>query len=186
VWNDMFLMQVPLLEKVLRTVLVYILILVLVRLSGKRGLANMNILDFIVVFLLASTVENALLGDDNTVTGGAISAVILIALNMGVRKLIRTSPLMGRILEGLPTTVIDHGQVVQPALRKLGLRTSELDHAIRSQHGDDIDEIEHGELTPSGQMVLTLKSGEQSATKADIAALSERLRRIEDLLSSRR
>jgi uncharacterized membrane protein YcaP (DUF421 family) len=92
---------------------------------------------------------------------------------------------VGRILEGSPTTVIDHGQVVQPALRKLGLRKSELDHAIRSQHGDDLDEIEHGELTPSGQMVLTLKPGEQAATKADIADLNERLRRVEDLLKRR-
>jgi uncharacterized membrane protein YcaP (DUF421 family) len=107
-------------------------------------------------------------------------------LNTGVRKLIRTSPLTGRILEVLPTTVIDHGRVVQPALRKLGLRKSELDHAIRSQHGDGLDEIEHGELTPSGQMVLTLKPGEQSATKADIESLNERLHRIEDLLRSLR
>jgi uncharacterized membrane protein YcaP (DUF421 family) len=65
----MFVLQVPLLEKVLRTVLVYSLILVLVRLGGKRGLATMNTLDFIVVFLLASVVQNALIGDDDTVTG---------------------------------------------------------------------------------------------------------------------
>jgi uncharacterized membrane protein YcaP (DUF421 family) len=65
----MFVLQVPLLEKILGTVLVYVVVLVLVRLSGKRGLANMNILDFIVVFLLATTVENALLGDDNSITG---------------------------------------------------------------------------------------------------------------------
>jgi uncharacterized membrane protein YcaP (DUF421 family) len=75
---------------------------------------------------------------------------------------------------------------VQPALRELGLRKSELDHAIRSQRGDDLDEIDHGELTPSGQMVFTLKSGEQSATTADIEALSERMRRIEELLTARR
>jgi hypothetical protein len=77
-----------------------------------------------------------------------------------------------------PHHVIDHGQVVQPAVRTLGLRRSELDHAIRSQHGDDLDEIEHGELTPSGRIVLTLKSGEQSSTKADIAELNERSRRV--------
>jgi uncharacterized membrane protein YcaP (DUF421 family) len=84
------------------------------------------------------------------------------------------------------TTVIEHGQVVRPALRRLGLRTSELDHAIRSQHGDDLDEIDHGELTPSGQFVLTLKPEEQSSTKADIADLTARLRQIEELLTTGR
>jgi uncharacterized membrane protein YcaP (DUF421 family) len=184
--KDMFVLQAPLLEKILRTVLVYSLILLLVRLGGKRGLATMNTLDFIVVFLLASVVQNALIGEDNTITGGAIGAVILIGLNRAVRWLIRISPALAWVLEGRPTTVIQHGRVVQRALDKLGVRTSELDHAIRSQHGDDLDEIDHGELTPSGQFVLTLKSGEQSSTKADIAELAERLRHIEDLLAARR
>ena len=185
-WKDMFVLQVPLLEKVLRTALVYSLILVLVRLGGKRGLATMNTLDFIVVFLLASVVQNALIGDDNTVTGGAIGAIVLITLNRAVRWFIRTSPRAARVLEGRPTTVIEHGRVVQSALRRLGLRTSELDHAIRSQHGDDLDEIDHGELTPSGQFVLTLKSEEQSSTKADIDRLTARLHHIEELLTTRR
>ena len=72
------------------------------------------------------------------------------------------------------------------ALRKLGLRTSELDHAIRSQHEDNLEEIEHGELTPSGRFVLTLKPDEQSSTKADIAAMEERLQHIEAMLSAGR
>jgi uncharacterized membrane protein YcaP (DUF421 family) len=94
--------------------------------------------------------------------------------------------LRSRLLEGRPTTVIEGGQVVQGALQKLGLRTSELDHAIRSQHGDNLEEIEHGELTPSGRFVLTLKPDEQSSTKADIAALEQRLQHIEAMLSARR
>jgi hypothetical protein len=57
---------------------------------------------------------------------------------------------------------------------------------IRSQHGDDLDEIDHGELTPSGQFVLTLKPEEQSSTKVDIADLTARLRQIEELLTTRR
>lgn len=109
----------------------------------------------------------------------------MITLNRAVRWFIRASPRAARVLEGRPTTVIEHGRVVQSALRRLGLRTSELDHAIRSQHGDDLDEIDHGELTPSGQFVLTLKSEEQSSTKADIARLTARLHHIEELLTTR-
>jgi uncharacterized membrane protein YcaP (DUF421 family) len=186
VWKDIFVPQVPLVESVLRVVLVYALIVVLVRLGGKRGLATMNTLDFVVVFLLAGVVENAIKGDDTSVLGGAVSAVTLIAASRAVRRLVDTSPLAQRMLEGRPTTVIEHGHVVQGALQKLGLRTSELDHAIRSQHGDDLEEIEHGELTPSGRFVLTLKPDEQSSTKADMAALEQRLKRIEAMLSAQR
>jgi uncharacterized membrane protein YcaP (DUF421 family) len=115
-----------------------------------------------------------------------VSAVTLVAASRAVRRLLDTSPLAQRILEGRPTTVIEHGYVVQAALRKLGLRTSELDHAIRSQHGDNLEEIEHGGLTPSGRFVLTLKPDEQSSTKADIAALERRLKHIEAMLSAER
>src|SRR5829696_7457994 len=176
----------PLVESALRVVLVYALMVVLVPLGGKRGLATMNTLDFVVVFLLAGVVENATIGEDTSVLGGAVSAVTLVAASRAVRRLLDTSPLAQRILEGRPTTVIEHGHVVQAALRKLGLRTSELDHAIRSQHGDNLEEIEHGELTPSGRFVLTLKPDEQSSTKADIAALEQRLQHIEAMLSARR
>jgi uncharacterized membrane protein YcaP (DUF421 family) len=70
------------------------------------------------------------------------------------------------------------------ALRHLGLRRSELDHAVRLQNGDDIAEVQRGSLEPGGQLVLTLKQSDQSATKGDIAELTERLRRIEELLGA--
>jgi uncharacterized membrane protein YcaP (DUF421 family) len=170
---------------VLRTALVYIVILFLVRLFGKRGLATMNLFDLVLALLIAGVVENAIIGDDTSVAGSVVSAVTLLGVNRAVNLLVDTSPLAARILEGKPTTVIEAGQVVPGAMRKLGLRTSELDHAIRSQNGDDISEIETGKLTPSGQLVLTLKDDEQSSTKADVAALTRHLRRIEELLTSR-
>jgi uncharacterized membrane protein YcaP (DUF421 family) len=114
VWKDMFVPQVPLVESALRVVLVYALMVVLVRLGGKRGLATMNTLDFVVVFLLAGVVENATIGEDTSVLGGAVSAVTLVAASRAVRRLLDTSPLAQRILEGRPTTVIEHGHVVQP------------------------------------------------------------------------
>lgn len=185
-WHELFAQQIPLLEKVLRTVLVYAFLLVLIRLSGKRGLATMNTLDFIVVFLLANGLQNAIIGEDNSVTGGIVSSVTLVAINTGLRYLITFSPTAARVLQGKPTTVVENGHFDEHGLKKLGIRHSELDHAIRSQNGDSISEIQHGELTPSGQIVLSLKVSEQSATKADVAALSEQLRQIEKSLPARR
>jgi uncharacterized membrane protein YcaP (DUF421 family) len=102
-----------------------------------------------------------------------------------VSFLVDTSPLAARVLEGKPTKVIEGGQVVPGALRKLGLRASELEHAVRSQNGDDVSEIESGKLTPSGQLVLSLKYDEQSSTKADVADLTRHLERIKELLATR-
>ena len=185
-WTDIFVLQEPLAEKVLRAALVYAVLLFLIRVTGKRGLASMNLFDLVVALLIAGVVENAIVGDDSSVAGAAISAATLLAVNWAVNLLVDTSPRVARIIEGRPTTVVEDGQVVQGALRRLGIRPSELDHAIRSQNGDDISEIESGKLTPSGQLVLSLKHDEQGSTKADVADLTRRLARIEALLTTRR
>src|ERR1022692_3677244 len=144
----------PLAEKVLRTVIVYALIAVLFRLSGKRGLANMNTFDFVVIFLLSNAVQNAIIGNDSSLIGGVIGAVTLVAVSTAVSRLIAASAVAARIFDG---------QVIGQAMRRLGLRRSEIDHAVRLQNGDDVAQIQIGELEPGGQLVLTLKASEQGA-----------------------
>ena len=185
-WHNMFVEQIPLAEKLLRTIIVYALLAVLFRLTGKRGLASMNTFDFIVIFLLSNVVQNAVIGNDTSLIGGIIGAVTLVAANAGVNRLIVVSATAARIFEGRATTVISDGYVVERARRKLGLRRSELDHAVRLQNGDDVTEVDRGSLEPGGQLVLTLKEAEQGATKADVAELTDRLRRIESLISAPR
>jgi len=104
-WNQIFVVQVPVLEKIVRTVLVYATIALLFRLTGKRGLANLNTLDFVVIFLLSNVVQNAVIGNDTSFSGGAIGAVTLVALNAAVHRLVARSPRAARILEGTSTTV---------------------------------------------------------------------------------
>jgi len=77
-WHAIFVIQIPVLEKIVRTVLVYATIVVLFRLAGKRGLATLNTLDFVVVFLLSNVVQNAIIGNDNSFSGGAIGAATLV------------------------------------------------------------------------------------------------------------
>jgi uncharacterized membrane protein YcaP (DUF421 family) len=180
----MFAEQIPLTEKILRTVIVYALIVVLFRLTGKRGLASMNTFDFVVIFLLSNVVQNAVIGADNSLIGGMIGAVTLVAVNAAVNRLIAVSGTAARIFDGHATAVIDDGHVIDGALRHLGLRRSELDHAVRLQNGDDVSQVAHGDLEPGGQLVLTLKAADQGATKADVAEITDRLRRIENLLSA--
>jgi uncharacterized membrane protein YcaP (DUF421 family) len=181
-WHAMFAEQIPFTEKVLRTVFVYALIALLFRLSGKRGLASMNTFDFVVIFLLSNVVQNAVIGNDTSLTGGIVGAVTLVAVNALVNRIIASNATAARIFDGRATTVIRDGHVIQRALAHLGLRRSELDHAVRLENGDDVSEIQDGVLEPGGQLVLTLKAAEQSATKADVAELRDQLSKIESLL----
>jgi uncharacterized membrane protein YcaP (DUF421 family) len=185
-WHSMFAEQIPLAEKILRTVIVYAAIAVLFRLTGKRGLASLNTFDFVVIFLLSNVVQNAIIGNDTSLTGGLIGAVTLVAVNTGVNRLIAVSATAARIFDGHATTVISSGHVVDRALRRLGMRRSELDTAVRVQTADSITDVETGSMEPGGQLVLTLKAGEQGATKSDVAELTDRLHRIEKLLSAPR
>jgi uncharacterized membrane protein YcaP (DUF421 family) len=185
-WNEMVAPQAPLLETILRTVLVYVAVVILIRLMGKRGLAEMSTFDIVVTFLLAEIVGGAAMADDNSLTGAMLGALTLVAMNIGFNYLVHRSSVASRVLQGKPVTVIRDGRMAEGALRRLRISASELDHAIRGQHGDDISEVDHAELTPSGKLVLTLKRDEQSATKADIAELTENLHQLKALVMERR
>jgi uncharacterized membrane protein YcaP (DUF421 family) len=183
-WHDMFAVQIPIAEKILRTIAVYALIVVLFRLSGKRGLANLNTFDFVVIFLLSNVVQNAIIGNDDSLLGGVIGAVTLIAVNTVVNRLLASSDRAVRVIEGKPTTVVKDGKPIARALHHLALRPSEIEHAVRLQNGDGISDVAEARLDPDGQLIVKLKAVEQNATRADIRALETRLAAIEELLTS--
>ncbi|MFD8753572.1 DUF421 domain-containing protein [Kitasatospora sp. NPDC059577] len=182
-WHDLVVVQIPIVEKVVRTVAVYALLLVLFRIAGKRGLAQLNTFDMVVVFLLSNVVQNAIIGNDNSLVGGAIGAATLIAVNSGVTRWLARDPRAARVLEGTPTTVVRNGTLVPGALHSLALRPSELEHAIRIQNGDTVSDVARARLEPDGQLLVTLKAGEQSATRDDVEDLRRRLETIERLLT---
>ena len=146
----------------------------------------MNTFDFIVIFLLSNVVQNAVIGNDNSLLGGMVGAVTLVAVNAGVNRLTAISPTAERLFEGRATMIIDGVRVIDSKLRRLGLRRSELEHAVRLQNGDDIGQVDYGRLEPGGQLALTLKLAERGATKDDVAELIDRLSRVEEILTARR
>jgi hypothetical protein len=106
-WDDIFDLHIPVAEKVIRILLVYILILTLFRFTGKRGLASLNAFDFVVIFLLSNVVQNAIIGNDQSVTGGVIGAVTLVAVNAALNRWLAVDERAARVIEGTPTTVIE-------------------------------------------------------------------------------
>jgi uncharacterized membrane protein YcaP (DUF421 family) len=179
VWHSMFAVQIPIAEKILRTVLVYATILILFRLTGKRDLATLNIFDFVVLFLLSNVVQNAIIGNDTSLLGGIIGAATLVAVNAVLNRLLVVSDRAARVLEGKSTTIIKDGRFLPGPARRLGLRPADVDKTIRVQNGDDITEVATGVMEPNGQLVLTLKEAEQSASKGDIAGLTAQLKAMQ-------
>src|SRR4051812_49757464 len=102
IWQNMFYLGswVEVLEKVLRPVIVYFFLLIGLRLAGKRELAQLNPFDFIVLMTLSNTVQNAIIGDDNTVLGGVIGAGSLILINYAVVRAARSNRRLQRLLAG--------------------------------------------------------------------------------------
>ena len=164
-WHDMFAQEIPFAEKLIRTVVIYALIAVLLRATGKRGLSGLNSLDIVVMILLSNVVQNAIIGPDNSVTGGVIGAITLVGVNSAVNRAALVSDRFARIFDGTDTPVIVDGRIDERAVRRLGLRRHDLDHAVRLQNGDDIDQVEAGVFDPGGQLILSLKESAQGATK---------------------
>ena len=182
--HDLWAVQIPILEKIIRTVLVYALVLLLFRFAGKRGLANLNTFDFVVMFLLSNVVQNAIIGADNSLLGGVIGAVTLVAVNAAMNRWVASDTRAERLLEGSATTLIADGAFIPGALRRLALRTSEIEHAVRVQNGDSIEEVADARLEPGGQLIVTLKEADQTATHSDVEAIQARLAAIEELLTT--
>ncbi|HET6816792.1 MAG TPA: YetF domain-containing protein [Mycobacteriales bacterium] len=172
------------LEKTIRTVAVYAAIAVLLRVAGKRDLAQLNTFDLVVMLLLSNVVQNAVIGNDNSLIGGIYAATVLVAVNAIVVRVTAANPTVERIFEGTPTVLIDDGKYVDKALRREGLRRSDVDAAIRRQGASDETTLEKATLDIGGTVVVDLKAEARPATKADIAALAVAITRIEKQLST--
>jgi uncharacterized membrane protein YcaP (DUF421 family) len=176
--HDLFSIGVPVIEKVLRTVAVYGGVLVLLRVAGKRDLAQLNSFDLVVLLLLSNVVQNAIIGNDNSLFGGLFGAVVLFAVNMVVVHYARRSDALDRLLEGGAITLVRNGELDHDAVRRLELREAEVITAIRRQGASTINEVEEARLEPGGTIIVTLRSEDQNATKGDLRRLERKLDRL--------
>ncbi|GAA2360243.1 hypothetical protein GCM10010170_055100 [Dactylosporangium salmoneum] len=167
-WADMWHVDIPVLEKVLRTVLVYGGLAVLLRVGGKRELAQLNSFDLVVMLLLSNVVQNAIIGNDNSLSGGLLGAVVLIAINAVMVRLVNRRPRLTRIFEGRNTILVTDGRVDHKALHRIGIRHSDLAAALRRQGASDVHEVKRATLAPGGAIVVTLTEEAQDITRRDL------------------
>ncbi|RPI04578.1 MAG: DUF421 domain-containing protein [Ignavibacteriae bacterium] len=123
-----------LIDIVFRTVIVYIVVLLGIRLTGKREVGQMASFELVLILLLANAVQNAMTGPDTSLAGGVIAATTLLLSNVIVTRLAARSHKLRKVLEGTPTVLIQKGKVVKLNLEKEHIAHEELEQALR-EHG---------------------------------------------------
>jgi uncharacterized membrane protein YcaP (DUF421 family) len=173
--NDLSTMGIPVGEKAIRTLAVYAGLLVLLRLAGKRDLAQLNSFDFVVLLLLSNVVQNAVIGPDDSLWGGLIGAAILVGGNAAFVRLVGRNDRAVRLLEGTPTVLVRDGLIDMVAVHRLGLRDSDVVAAVRQQGADELSEVAEAALQPGGTITVVLRTEAMAASRADVVRLEAKL-----------
>jgi uncharacterized membrane protein YcaP (DUF421 family) len=155
--SDMFNLTLPVLEKIARPVFVYFFLIIGLRIAGKRELAQLNPFDLVVLLMLSNTVQNAIIGDDSSLTGAFIGAATLLALNYAVVRLVRRSRRLQRVLEGRPDVLIRDGEIQRDHLDRELITRAELVAAAHKQGISSLKDVERCVLEPTGTISFILK-----------------------------
>jgi uncharacterized membrane protein YcaP (DUF421 family) len=176
IWKDMFVMGLPLLEKILRPILVYAFLVISLRLSGKRELVQLNPFDLVVLLTLSNTVQNAIIGDDNSVLGGVVGATSLLVTNYLVVRFLYDHRKLDQIVEGKADVLIENGKVLAQHLKKELITMAQLQAAARKQGFETLSEVQQCILEPGGTLsFLGKKPGTEDIRHHDLVARLERL-----------
>ena len=154
IWKDMFVLGLPLLEKILRPVIVYAFLVISLRLSGKRELVQLNPFDLVVLLTLSNTVQNAIIGDDNSVLGGIIGATSLLATNYLVVRFLYDHRKLDQLVEGRADALIENGKVRTEHLKKELITMAQLQAAAHKQGFRSLSEVEQCVLEPGGTLTF--------------------------------
>ncbi len=186
-WNDLLVPGIPILEKVIRTLAVYFFLLVGLRLAGKRELGQLNPFDLVVLLLLSNAVQNAIIGNDNSLVGGLIGAVVLLAFNYIMVRFLYAHPKLDELAEGDADILVRDGIIQDVALHHDLITIPELEAAARRQGIPSLTEVEEARIEVGGALTFVQKkpTGEDmrhrellvrlARLEGQLAALTKRL-----------
>jgi len=164
---NMLIPEVNLLEKIVRPLVVYFFLLITFRIAGKRELGQMTPFDLIVLLTISNVLQNAMIGPDNSLTGGLIGGLSLFCVNGLIGRLTLYFPRLARLLEGKPTPLVEDGRVITKNLRREVMTKAELERAIRKHDLDpntDLSKIKQVLLEQDGTVTI-IKTIEKSPGK---------------------
>jgi uncharacterized membrane protein YcaP (DUF421 family) len=169
-------LAISLSEKIIRSIAVYLLLVVALHAVGKRILAQLNPFDLVVLLTLSNTVQNAIIGNDTSLLGGIVGAATLLGINAVVVRLYYRGPMMEhRMMEERDIYLIREHRLQEDELRKLRINLGELTAKAHERGFDDLDDVESAVLYPNG--TIYMKGG----ASRDAARLSEILRQLQTL-----
>ncbi|HTN81963.1 MAG TPA: YetF domain-containing protein [Acidimicrobiales bacterium] len=181
-WHAMFALPVPVAEKVLRALFVYLFLVIALRLAGKRELAQLSTFDFVVLLSVANAVQNGIIGNDDSITGAWIGAMTLFAANFALAFAIVRSRRLGKVAEGSPTLLRDNGKYLPDNLRRMRITEGEVESAIGS-NGFRVSDVARVEIFPNGRVAMTQKEPDTATVRFE--KIQEELEQIRALLQAR-
>jgi uncharacterized membrane protein YcaP (DUF421 family) len=188
-WTNMFTLDetATWAEKILRPMIVYAVLIVMIRIFGKRELAQLNPFDLVVILSISNTVQNAIIGQDNSLIGGLVGALALLVINYVLARLKFASPTIEFITEGGPKTLIKNGKHDEAAIKSELLTKEDLDIIAHENGLEDCNDIDKLILDPNGSFLVDGKDEIKDAKfKRDvfhkIGELSKQLTELNALL----
>jgi uncharacterized membrane protein YcaP (DUF421 family) len=183
IWTSMFHLGPSILEKSLRPILVYLFLVGLLRIFGKRELAQLNPFDLIVLLSLSNTLQNAMIGEDSSLSGGLIGAFSLCAINYLVVRFLFKHRRLDQWIEGKPAVLIEDGKVQDSALARELLSLSELESIVHRQGFSSLDEVRSCILLTGGTFSVEGKKPPRAAIqhREVLEKLDELGRQVEEL-----
>lgn len=181
--QNMFHLSLPVTEKIVRPIIVYLFLIVFLRVFGKRELAQLNPFDLVVLLSLSNTVQNAIIGDDNSITGGLIGAFSLLAINWLLMWVLFRAPKVNQALEGESTVLIHEGKIDENALRSESLTMEELISVLNKNGFTDPDEVAECVLEPNGTFFVKGKhpTSEETHSGAVMEAIEKLTAEVQSL-----
>lgn len=174
--TSIFSPEISILEKLIRTILVYAFLIIGLRLAGKRELGQLNTFDLVVLLLLSNTVQNAIIGPDNSAIGGIIGGAMLLAVNWFTVRFLYHHDRLDRVIEGTSVILIDKGQIIRRNLDRNAITEDELVAACRRQGIENLADVQTAILETSGAIsIFTRHPTAREEFTADLAAQLDRI-----------
>ena len=155
--EDLFQLSAPWWHFVLRACAIYVLVMVLIRVSGKRAVGQFTPFDLVLLILIGNAVQNGINGGDNSLTGAAIMATTLIALNYGVAFVTSRNRKVEKFVEGVPVVLARNGKLFDGVLRRELVSREDFREALRMNGVEDVSEVELALLETNGSISVVKK-----------------------------
>jgi len=178
IWKHMFVVGLPIMEKILRPIIVYIFLIVGLRLSGKRELVQLNPFDLVVLLTLSNTVQNAIIGDDNSVSGGIIGATSLLVINYLVVRFLYKHRALDQLIEGRADVLIEDGKIKTHNLKRELITVTQLEAQARKQGFDSLGDVQQCVLESGGTITFIGKKPGSDETRHQ-----ELMKRMDQLMT---